>query len=781
MITLHASTSKERFIELQKNPLFFCEYREKSYDKNSGSWYSMDSSISIDYCNEAPEDSKNTKLFIVRSQTVISDNIEAKKQNNDTIKFEISEFKPSNSSDWEIVFNDCLYNYNSRNYRHCHMILFWALQNMTWDYTILQKAYSNISQEAAQVVCSHISSNMFAFSINKQNLFINLLKNTNPNIQHKNIDDVEAALVELSPSNNFDDFGFYDKIDYILGFGSTQEEDAHLKILYTTSKNRLIHYKYWIDNCGHKFFNYNYLETIYSYIDPNNQLSLVKRYLHDVRLQIITPDFSLLQKFKDVRYQNFVDIRYFFSNPGRNIDMIAPMFCDSLLTLKNSNGAHLQEFNGILDFAVTHSNKSFPNIDLGVTRFIPICDGGLVLNSSFLGFIQFSIYYKLDESKLTDENLKSTKDFLLSNYASLLKKPVCSSMDYNDLSTEDFSKCSELSKSMDSSSKKINKSSCVSLTYIPIEPNIWKKKEKSDSYLGIMIDKIESKQYIKDDDINFDKLKTLLLRWGKRYTSYTYYNGMFPAYLNGHIFASHIVRTYYSPYTMRIYPNKNMYYSSERSMIGAWDDSIPHSDDDKKNIAFRNEAPLVYDKTFNSLKQRFPDALIGADYLEIPYNKSELDEIKAYYHYKNHTFSSDNTKPDKRYNEFLSCGKVYGPFYCTPKVSDRNDIVSGLPFYWCKSKECYYNVLGEQTLDKQPDWKKYTLYHAAEILGFKLIEVTDKGNIPAKCISDFAAEVRQVESKYSRLVCRGCGHMIFSVKGSLLLNTKPIISPYSAK
>ena len=53
------------------------------------------------------------------------------------------------------------------------------------------------------------------------------------------------------------------------------------------------------------------------------------------------------------------DIRYFITKPGDNIDLVAPMFCDTLLTLKKSEGTKIQDFNGILDFAVSHSNNPF--------------------------------------------------------------------------------------------------------------------------------------------------------------------------------------------------------------------------------------------------------------------------------------------------------------------------------------------------------------------------------------------------------------------------------------
>lgn len=189
--------------------------------------------------------------------------------------------------------------------------------------------------------------------------------------------------LKLAPSKDFSNYGFFGKVDFILGYGAQPDEREHLQKIYTTSRNGFIYFKYWLDHIGNKFFNYDYLEIIYSYVSPLRQLSIVKRYLHDVRIKLIDVDFTLLQKMRDFRYQAYVDIRYFITIPGDNMDLVAPMFCDTLLTLKKSEGKKIQDFNGILDFAVSHSNRAYPRIDLGIKHFVPICDGGLMHNSSF--------------------------------------------------------------------------------------------------------------------------------------------------------------------------------------------------------------------------------------------------------------------------------------------------------------------------------------------------------------------------------------------------------------
>ena len=779
-----ASSTKERFDELQKNPLVFCKFGpvnvqdDMGYNHSTEGWSSCDPTINlIIYEKDLPHNNQTRKLFRIGKQLFPNGKIDEKKEGKDIVDFEILEFDHDKVSDWILVINDCLYNYRSGNSRHCHMTLFWALYMTEWDKDILRQAMSEASVEATQTACSYVSANIFVFSLSKQYVLIDLLKEKKNNLQPLGIPDVEAALKEISPSGDFSHYGFYQKIDFILNFGAQPDETEHLQKLYTTSRNGFIHFKYWLDHIGNKFYNYNYLEVIYSYVAPLMQLSIVKRYLHDVRINLIEVDFALLQNMRDIRYQAYVDIRYFISTPGDNMDLVAPMFCDTLLTLKKSDGKKIQDFNGILDFAVSHSNKAYPRIDLGIKHFVPICDGGLMHNSSFLGFIHYSLQYTFDESKLTEDRLKQTIDYLINRYATLQYHDCCNADNNKELTADVLAKCKTVIKSYKIINENgqrrrvLSHSSCPCILHEPIKPYIWKRTPgSSDAILSLFIENIGSKDYIRTEDIQIERLKQSLIRFGNKYRTFSFVNGNSPDYLNKNDVSHHIVLSYYSPSTMEVYPNSSMFYSRKKSLLGAWNDKVISPNQKPEEIAQRAESPIVYTNTFESLKKMFPNAEVGKDFIKLPYDSAELSKIKAYFHYRHHEFDPEKGYSDTNIwnKEFLKPRPIQGVFYCTPKVADSREKVSNLPFYWCRSDECFCNMLDEQTLEKQNDWTKYSLYHAAEILGYKLIVVTDKGNVPVEAVANFASEVRQAEKLYARLICRSCGHMIFSTRGTLL-------------
>ena len=779
-----AYSTKERYNELQKNPLVFCKYGsvnvpdEIGYNHATEAWTSCDQTIRfMAYEKDLSKNESGRKLFVIGQQIRPNGKVDEKKEDQDDVKFEIVEFDAGRVLDWQYVFNDCLYNFKSGNTRHCHMALFWALYTASWDKEVIRQALSQITSESAKTACSYISANIFVFALNKQYILVDLLKEINPNIQPLGIPEIDAALKEIASEKDFSNFGFYQKVDYILAFGKQSEEQGQLEKLYRTSRNGFINFKYWMNHTGHKFYNYDFLEIVYSYVNSLTQLSIVKRYLHDVRIKLIEIDYTLIQNMRDTRCQAFVDIRYFITTPGDNIDLVAPMFCDAILTLKKSEGKKIQDFNGILDFAVSHSNKAYPKIDLGIRHFLPTCDGGLMHNSSFYGFIHYALIYTFDKSKLTEESLKQTVDYLINRYASLQYHDVCKSDNHKALSPSDSEKCRKVITTFNNKyvngkiTKQVLKYACPSISHEPIKPYVWKRTPgSSDQILSLFIDNIESKEYLRLEDINIDKLKKSLLMWGRKYNSFYFMNGNPSKILREKEVSLHIALSYYSPTEMEIYPNDSMFYSSKKSFLGAWNPNDISPNQKPEEIAQRAESSIVYANTFESLKKMFPDAEFGKDYVKLPFDNAELNKIKAFYHYRQHDFDPEKGYSETPYRnkEFLLPRKIQGIFYCTPKLADNREKVSNLPFFWCRSDECFCNMLDDQTLDRQSEWKQYTLYHAAEIMGYKLIEVTDKGNIPVETVANFAGEVRQAEKLYARLICKSCGHMIFSTRGSLL-------------
>ena len=782
-MSYNASSTKERYEVLKKDPLIFCKFDEQTeYDDNGRpitrkGWFSCDNTVGLFIDEkELPIVPHGRRLFVIGKEILENGKIDDKKQDIDRIKFEVNEFNANDTTNWCVIFNDCGYNFRSGNTRFCHMSLFWALYHTNWSEDAIRSSLSSVSHDIAQIVIGYIIPNIITLPLSKQFLLANVLKDKKPNITPLIIPEIEEVLKELSPNTDFNNYGLYHKVDYILDYGSKEDEKVHLNTLYKTSHNKYIHFKYWMNTPGHKLYDYNILEFIYSCVHPKVQLSIIKRFLHDVRLDVIEMNYTFLQLLRDVRFKQYVDIRYFIENAGANIDLTAPMFCDSILTLHKNEGEKIQDFNGILDFAVNHSNRAYPGIDLGLRHFLPVCDGGLKPNGQFYGFIHYGIVRTFDESLLTEENLKKTAELILQKNATLQYHYCCSNDNDHPLSEKELASCRKAIPSKRINNKKeIEKvrRECSNMVHIPIYPYRWRRKgANEDRYLSLCIDLRTSKEFLTYEDVDLVRLKNSLLSWGNKTPKIEYFNGHIPNSISEAELTIHFINEYYKPTDIVLYPNKGVFYSSEKSLLGLWQMDNTNMQDEKKreSIAKRTESSVIFQRTFESLKEMYPKGVVYENFIVIPYDIKELQRVKDFFHYSGHIYD-----PEKGYKEvsnyhlkFLESKPFYYTYFCTPQLADTNDKVSGLPYFWCRSEECFWNMLGNQTLEKEPDWRNYTLYHAAEIIGYKLIETTSKGNVAVETVKNFAAEVRQAERLYSRLICRSCGHMIFSTRGSLL-------------
>lgn len=800
-MSYRANTTKERYGELKKDPIFFCKYQKKVdyeyrgiYNVGSG-WISCNPTIYLFISDSVLSCNNPRRLFLIESFESSDESLNNLKEDTDLVFFEVTEFNPQSSDHWSLIFEDCAYNFKSGNSNYCHMALFWALYTVEWDVNVVLNAFNHVSNETAQICINHICSNFYVLSLKKQKLLLNFLKTFRPTITTLIIKEIEDALKELSPTANFEKFGLFQKVDYIVDFGINPEEGQHLKKLFTTSHNSYIYFKFWLLTPNRGFYNYGVLEDIHSYVNPSTQLAIVKRYLHDVRLNTVPMDYDFIRALRNLKYSTLFHVRNFIERPGDNINLSSLLFCDILLTLKNSNGDTMQDFNGMLDLAVLHSNPAYPNIDLGIKNFLPICDGGLKANPQFVGFIHYSIVYDFDESLITEENLKRTLKYILKESSELQCHYCCSENNDEHLEEDKLKKCStvitlyrkDVRKEVNDKGEMVEKEylikengSCPYLKYKPLSPLTWKRKDGFDAFLNSCLDLKSIGAYFTQDNIDLKRLEESIRSWAAKSPRYVFPNGSIPKEINDDKMGNEYFSTYYKATYIILYPNTNVFYSSKKDLLGLWShEVIPWNEDEIEAFAQQAESSTVFSRTFQALKKLYPKGYVGKDYVAIPYDATELSKVKDYFYYNrpytpntgdNRFGMRNDTKNQLGSLKFLFTPKLDPDkiYYCTPKLSDSKEKVSELPFFWCRSVECFCNVLDNQTLEKCNDWNRYTLYHAAEIIGFKLIEVTENGNLPDERVAGFAAEVRQVERYYARLVCRACGHMIFSTRGTIL-------------
>ena len=332
-----------------------------------------------------------------------------------------------------------------------------------------------------------------------------------------------------------------------------------------------------------------------------------------------------------------------------------------------------------------NSNKAYPGIDLGLRHFLPVCNGGLKPNGLFYGFIHYSIVNTFDESLLTEENLKKTADFILQNYAVLQYHYCCTcNNDDEELAEDVINKCQKVIPSVKMNSgnevEKV-KGQCSYIAYKPIYPYRWKRKDqKADKYLNLCIDINSNKECFTFEDVDLEKLKNVMLTWGQKRKIVENINGVIPKIIRESAIALHFVRSYYTPTNIKLFPNNDVFYSSSKSLLGVWriDGALMLNDNFREQVARNTESPVIFARTFESLKKMFPQAEVHENYIMIPYDSKELNRVLDYYHYKTHEYDQVNGygKVSPIFLKFLEPKPLRYPYFCTPQLADTRGLIT---------------------------------------------------------------------------------------------------------
>ena len=78
--------------------------------------------------------------------------------------------------------------------------------------------------------------------------------------------------------------------------------------------------------------------------------------------------------------------------------------------------------------------------------------------------------------------------------------------------------------------KKVKKrTQCPCILHEPIKPYIWKRQPgPSDAILSLFVDRVEDKEFIRVEDLQIERLKNSLIRWGTRYKTFSFINNNIP-------------------------------------------------------------------------------------------------------------------------------------------------------------------------------------------------------------------------------------------------------------
>ena len=752
--------SASRFEELDKNRLFFLRfYSNIRYDDDGkeldySKWQSIDRDLGISFdAGNFADRSLGYCLCIVDDAQQKKD--EKGKDVDGILVMKFHAASAANINDWHQIFSD--YSARAQNVedKYAFLCLLWMLDKKSWSIQTLESSLRRYNPQSFPFFINAFGKICRCLSHSKQKAIEALCRNLGGRYNIY-VPPIVTQLHQSIFQKEMEDCNTFTLIDEIFEAPFLKEEVSTM-----IDSNPLATVLNWF-HTEDGLSDYSILRPVFSMLNENKRLDIVKRYFHDIRLHHTEVDFGLISQFKDNVFDEFIRYRYCTETPAEPIILTIPLLCDTIITLHNSHGSTFQTFEGVLDFVMTHCDISHPSIKFQLERFIPVCDGGAVYNRNhFKGFIDYSTIRKIDESKLTDENLAQTIKQLLDTNGTRLTYPYCKHDDSISFTEELVNNC--------------KKYDCLGYKFYDARWVIDSKyADLLKCFLKEPVKSYGTKIPIDGSMLSTEVFRQYILDLPQKYLS----NGDGEFIVGSYKRSSQnvdlfLVEQYSQILRMRIFPQPGALVGLKFDVFGFWGEvEEKHGRNnyqmlDKKNEQALNEfealeSEEVRKRTIASLKDELGMDMNGQGYFEMAFDRSLLVKVIQKYYHKSSFSENDQTIQ----HEFLTQSNIttgYKPF-CAPELAKKHNPAIDLPYFWCRGNECFHNCLGKQTLDKQHNWKEYSLYHLIEILGYPKLHETEAGYEPDPVVWQFIAVTNKVAQKFKSLKCRSCGHMLFSAK-----------------
>ena len=775
--------STKVYEELRKTPLFFVKFYtdirrdENGRECNNYLWKSVNSDYSISFPAQSFGNSKNGYcLCLAESATYVVKQDSHEKTYTDENRVNMVFRDVSNSvQDYIICLNSCISRSQNKEDKYFFLEILWLLDKTFIDVNHLTEAIKKYDSKFIPYILNILRHIGHCLSVKKQNILKKVCTSLNGQYDVYMPQMLTEAVQFLQKETEPDKKNLFQLIDEFFedGFGVAYAD----KIGKTN--NPLLQLVCWFSN-EKKLDDYNSLIQLFALVSEKTRLDIVKRYFHDVRCGNTIFDVRLLQQFVDNKFDDFIRYRYCTETPSEKVILTIPLLCDNIITLYNSNGGAFQTFDGILDFTMTHCDQAHPDINFDLARIIPTCEHSAVYNTYFKGFADYQLIRKLNTSKLSDENLLITIRSILDTYGRRLSYPICRYDNDKKLETTIVEKCKKIfSDKTTNGSSQQHKNECSGIGYKFYEDKwILKEDDKITEILKTFIPSdsslrnINFQYYVDIQDVSVDTLRKYVISLPQKFQMVGEDEFLVPSYKE-ETYDLFLIKTLSEILRMRIVPQKGALIGLRFDVFGYWKEIYATLSDDEKcdsrgeafkkalSVFKEKESNEVYRRTVVSLKKELKTNEYNGEYFELKYDRQQLVRLISRYYFKE-TLKNDDDDTKRNFLTLSYTGN-FKP-YCAPTLSEANNPAIDLPFFWCRGKECFHNNLANQTLAEQNDWRHYTLYHMAEIIGFPKLHMTPGGYEPDNVVRVFIAVANKSMQKFKRLKCRGCGHLMFTDK-----------------
>lgn len=762
--------------KLKLNPLFFLRFDQSNYysyhdhkEIDTSTWNSVDKDLKIHIeASKIDLKANNSKyiLCLIEINTISVHLIDGKDIDQNRSDCFVHSVSLKNEGDIKRVFDTYL-SYTQRTEINLPFVeLLWLLNDQYLESDIIKRVIAQFDQDSIQRLCNGLKDFGRCLSVVKQKELQSIVSSCNVSF-----DVYEPALISDA----------YSSIDILLEYFESCHNifeavdlvlDPEMPLVKKdTNGNLLLELRKWLGNQD-PFPDYSFMPSLLALVSEPVRLKMLKRWFHDIRLGNTSFDKDLLSQFKDNRFENFIRFRSSIEAPREPMILTVPLLADNILTLIESGGIAFQDYNGVLDLAITHCDTSHPDIDFRMDRFIPMCNGGTQYNESFAGFVDFAEIRKMDESKFSSEYILPVIKRILDRYAEQKPYWACKWEPTKPLTEDQYNNCRKtlcVSRKDDSFNppSEYRLECCVTRHY----EDRWLVKKRYDFDLSVLIkEDIELTEETTEVDISMisiDKFIEFIRLIPSKFQEFDDGTFLVP-YMRTPSLLYALVNEFSTTIRMRIIPNRNVVAGLRFDIFGikknilaqrGVESASQESEEIKKEYE-ELESKEVHSRIVRALKTKYDLGEYNEEenYFELPYEQVPIDDLTNKFYFKR----SVGENADLSQRSFLAVQlKRYRPF-CSPELAEAKNEVLDFPFFWCIGKECFHNSLSNQTIEETKDWQSYTLYHLIEIIGYKKLRLTEAGYEPDKSVRQFIAITNKVMKTVRRLKCRTCGHLLFT-------------------
>lgn len=766
--------------KLKLNPLFFLRFDQSSYysyhdhkEIDTSTWNSVDKDLKIHLeASKIDLKANHSKyiLCLIEINSISVHLIDGKDIDQNRSDCFVHSVSLKNEGDLKRCFDTYLSHNQSAEINFPFVELLWLLNDQYFESDTIKRVIAQYDQISILWLCNGLKDFGRCLSVVKQKELQSIVSSFNVSF-----DVYEPALISDAYSSIDKILEYYESCHNIFEAVDLVLDPEMPLVKKDTNGNLLLELRKWLEN-QEAFPNYSFIPNLLALVSEPVRLKILKRWFHDIRLGNTSFDKDLLSQFKDNRFENFIRFRSSIETPREPMILTVPLLADNIITLIETDGRAFQDFNGVLDFAITHCDTSHPDIDFRMDRFIPRCDGGTEYNVDFAGFLDYAELRKLDESKFNRDNIMQVIRRILNQYAEQKPYWACKWEPTKPLAEDQYNNCCKtlsVSQKEDSFNppSEYQLECCVNCRY----QDKWLVKKRNEFDFNVFfkedIELTEEATEIDISMISVDKFVEFLRLIPSRFQQFD--DGAFLVPSTHPRSLLFIIVDEFSTITkMRIIPNKNVVaglrfdiFGIKKSILaqkGIESTSNLNRQDSEtiQNEHEELESKEVHSRIVRVLKAKYNLGEYNEEenYFELPFEQVPLDDIAKRFYFKHSV--RENAPLTQR--SFLTVQSRYFRPFCSPELAKARNEVLDFPFFWCMGKECFKNSLSEQTLEETKDWQNYTLYHLIEIIGYKKLHKTEAGYEPDESVRQFIAITNKVMKTFRRLKCRSCGHLLFT-------------------